>query len=363
MEGEGKSMTEATDEMSVDERMVWLRERGVTVETTEDRKRKKISKIMNESDEGEEYDEISFVHVPQDESFPLKELTMKVFKSDTGKGDLLLRYLKPFVSAFDKQLDLGLLKEQATKNLGSVDAPEQVSEKALRDVAEQGQVESFCLVHPIPSNKFVTVNIYLDEVGMLKRLPLNKRAGSFALRAGFNPPPKLYGDVFLGRLSTKPVIKNVSFKLGLDTAPDSKWLQSATMENLEYQTALNRISARPDQVQPSGDGEDGVAKMEHGGLYSWTQTDEEVEITVPLGSSDDEPVLTPKDVKKGELKVKYYPRKVFVSFQGKELLTLNFFSVVDPDGCTWTLDINKKGISLIITCEKSDSLSWPRITK
>lgn len=59
--------TGSSDDMSPEDRLVWLRERGVTVETSDDRRREKISKIMNEGDEvdGEDYDDLSFVHVPQ----------------------------------------------------------------------------------------------------------------------------------------------------------------------------------------------------------------------------------------------------------------------------------------------------------
>lgn len=355
--------TGSSDDMSPEDRLVWLRERGVTVETSDDRRREKISKIMNEGDEvdGEDYDDLSFVHVPQNESLPLKELVMKVSKNRSG-GDVLMEYLKPFVSASSKKIDLDLFKEQATKHFGSGDGPGKVSEKSLMEVAEKGQVESFCLVQPAPSNKFCSVNIYLDEVGLMKRLPLNKRAGGFALKAGFNPSPMFYGDVFIGRLSTKPVMKNVDFKLGLDTSPDAKWLQAAVMENLEHRTAMNSISGNPDRIQPSADGEDGIAKTELGG-YEWIQTDEEVEITVPLGSSNDAVALTSKDVKAGGLKVKYYPRKLLVLFKEKELVSLDFYSNVDPDGCMWTLDTSGKGVSVVITCEKSDPMSWPRITK
>lgn len=101
-------------------------------------------------------------------------------------------------------MDLNLFKGQATQ-FGSSNAPGQVSEDAMQAVADEGQVESFTLVYPTSSNKFTGVNIYLDEIGMLKRLPLNKRAGNFALRAGFNPAPMFYGDIFMGRLTVRIV--------------------------------------------------------------------------------------------------------------------------------------------------------------
>ena len=77
----------------------------------------------------------------------------------------------------------------------------------------------------------------------------------------------------------KPVLKNIDFKLNVDTAPDAAWLQIAAMENLEHQIAMNLITGRND-TQPVEDGENGIAKAEDG--YTWTQNDEEIEIVVPM---------------------------------------------------------------------------------
>jgi len=233
-----------------------------------------------------------------------------------------------------------------------------VSTEALKAVAAQGSVEVFSLVRPVPSNNFVGVNIYLDEVGALKRLRLNKRASELGAKAGFNPAPTFYGDVFVGRITNKPILKNINFQLGIDTSPDAKWLQGAMMENLQYQTEMNSLTGKNNEVQPSNDGEDGVAKTENDGLYSWTQTDEEVEIVLPLT----------KNVVSKDVKVIFRPKVLKVKYCGKEVLDVDFFSRIDPDGCTWTLD--KSGdddddggvMKVIITCEKVDEVSWPRLT-
>lgn len=137
------------------------------------------------------------------------------------------------------------------------------------------------------------------------------------------------------------------------------------MENLEYQAEMNKMTGTgsDQQIQPSADGENGIAKTEQDGLYSWTQTDEEIEIVVPLGVNSDGNALSSKEVKTGGLKVKYFPRKLSVSFRKTEVLSLALYASVDVDGCTWTLDIGEKATSLIITCEKNDGMIWPRITE
>lgn len=313
---------------------------------------------MNEKDQmdDEEYEDLTFVIVPCNESLPMKEVAIRVPKK-SRTGDVLLDELKPFIKALSKKADLSLLKDQTTKTLGSAETP-QVSEKALLEVADQGNVEVFPLVRPMASNRYIGVNIYLDEIGMLKRLPLNKRAMFFATQAGFNPPPTFYGDVFIGRITSTPALKNLNFKLGIDTSSDAAWLQEAVMQNLEYQTQMNQITGK-EEVQPSLDGENGIAKDEEG--YSWTQTEEEVELVVLIKSDTGERLST-KEVKAIGINVKFFTNKIYAIFGQKEILSLSFFSNIDPDGSTWTLDENEKGTSLVITCEKGDAISWPRIT-
>ena len=325
---------------------------GVLVETPEDRKAAEIAKIMNEPDQlldGDEFDVVSFVHVPADTSMPLSELTFDC-PIHAGAGDQLAIHLKPIFASLSagKDVDLTLLLNNKVQTFGSADSPAQVSEDAMKKVAQEGSVETFALVKPTPSNHFVTVNIYLDEAGMLKRLALNTRASHFATRCGFNPAPTFYGDVFLGRVKSKPYIKNLPFALGADTDGHALWMQRATMENLEYQTSMNQITGRND-VQASKDGEDGVAKTEDG--YSWTQNDEELELVVPV----------PVGVAAKDISVRYLPQAIHIKCRNEVILALDLFERVDTDGCTWTLDKDKDTQRLVVTMEKVEQASWPRI--
>ena len=143
-------------------------------------------------------------------------------------------------------------------------------------------------------------------------------------------------------------------------SPNATWLQKAVVENLEYQKAMNEVTGKKvdDALQPSADGEDGKSKVEQNGLYSWTQTEEEVELSLPLPSSD--VVITSRDIK-----VKFLSNQLSVKCQSIDFFSLDLFSRIDPDGCTWTLERIKKDTTtnLIITCEKVDGVSWPRISK
>lgn len=112
---------------------------------------------------------------------------------------------------------------------------------------------------------------------------------------------------------------------------------------------MNKFTGRSD-LQQAVDGTDGIAKSEEG--YSWTQTEDELEVVVPL----------PKDATSKDVHVKYLPKSIEVKCQKEPLISLSLFARVDPDGCTWTLDRDGDESKLVITMEKADPTSWPRIT-
>ena len=137
---------------------------GVLVETSEERHRKQVvnaMKLANQIDHAE----VSYVLVPADTSKPLQELQ---FQPDPDlAGDQLLEHLKAyFVSDSDATVDTELLRNQQSQQtlLAAVDgAATSVSDAALKKVASQANIETFSLVHPIPSNSFTGIQIYLDE--------------------------------------------------------------------------------------------------------------------------------------------------------------------------------------------------------
>lgn len=338
------------DGMSVEERLVWLRERGIVVETPEDRKAQAAGKPVDEKADTGPTEKVSFVLIPSDASKPLEELTFDC-PATSGFDDKLVDYLKPIFNAMStgKDVDLELFRQKsATQTLGSSDTPSEVSEETLRKVAAQGNVEKFPLVHPNASNQYVGVNIYLDEVGMLKRLPLNSRASEFATRAGYNPPPQFYGNVFMGRTKGRPYAKHISFTVGKDTSFDAPWLKQATMDNLAHQMEENQLMGRKDETQAAVDGTDGIEKKEEG--YTWTQTEEELEIVLPLLAH----------AKSKDIKEKCLAKSIQVKYEGGIVLSLNLFERVDPDGCIWTID-RTDGVKLVLTLEKLDPALWPRI--
>jgi hypothetical protein len=233
----------------------------------------------------------------------------------------------------------------------------------MNAVAARGSVETFPLVHPADTNDFTGVYIYLDEMGLLKKLPTNSRATSMAVACGYSnsPSPKFYGDVFIGRVQTKPRFTNVDFVAGKDTDGNAQWMQRAVAENLAWQQELNNVTNNNNSKANSNHqtqtmvGTDGNEAKEE--QFTWTQDEEEIELKVPIITT----TTNNKTIDKKAIQVSFLIRSITVKYQGVERLKVPLYGSIDVDACTWTLE---GGNVLVITCEKTQSGElWPRIHK
>lgn len=345
------------DELTPESRLQYLKDHGVLVETNEERAQKAdavsgsplLAQLRISKHEPASPTDTLFTLIPHDTSSPFRSLSLTSSTPFPPSVDAIPEYVRPYF-ADSNSIDIDLLQSQATKQFASGNmkdlASTNISASAMNRVAAAGSVETFPLVHPADTNDYTGVYIYLDEVGLLKKLPPNKRATAIALECGYNPPPNFYGDVFIGRCGTKPSMRNVDFVAGKDTAGGSEWMKKAVGENLAWQQAMNGITGKKGS-QPGNPGEDGAAVVTDN--YSWTQNDEEVEITFNLNFA----------INKNKVKAAFRPKSVTLAYDGKELDKLALYGRIDVDGCTWTLD----GNSVVVTVEKIEpGVSWPRIT-
>ena len=124
-----------------------------------------------------------------------------------------------------------------------------------------------------------------------------------------------------------------------------------------WKKELNKVTGRQGELQPSHAGTEGIAVdvkgKEGNNLYSWTQTEEELELMIPLSQK------IPKggQLNKNLIKVTNTNMTVTVKYNGDRLLYVKLYSNIDVDGCTWTLD----GFNLVVTAEKSSDEVWPRL--
>lgn len=391
--------------MTPDEREQWLRDRGVRIETPDDRRAaeavlsgsaeedrppsvvEQVRRLSLDGSGGDDDDGggggddgVKFVYLPHDASRPTSTLRLprRLVDALGPAGDVLPTYVKSFF-ADGKSIDDALFQEQAAKqNLvggdiaqfasaaakekGMPEAPaaDKLTSAALANATAGGSVETFPLVRPSSTNNNEGVYIYLDEVGLLKHLPNNQRASALAQRCGYHPAPNFYGDVFVGRVSTVKYLHNVDIEVEDIKDTTKEWLVKAPSENVAWQQTVNEATGRKGETQPGHAGTDGVAvRVEGGGdgggcSYSWTQNEEEIEIVVSLSKKAEEG----GKVSKSGIKVAFRMQTISVTYNGEPALDLKLYSKLDVDGCTWTLEKE----NLVVTGEKaSDGEIWPRL--
>lgn len=400
----GDNDTMPDDDMLPAERENWLRERGVLIETASDRRKASnlsssnkdpgeggqrptsiVEQVLrlsidnvdnNDNDGGVDgiIKDIKFVYIPHDDTKPISTLVLPRrlvgALGPAATGDMIPTYVKSYF-ADGKSLDVQLFEEHAkNQNLvGSGQLPESfgsTSATALADVTMGGNVETFPLVRPSSTNRHEGVYIYLDEVGLLKKLPNNKRASQLAYRCGYHPAPNFYGDIFVGRAKSSVTHQLCNVDITAEDVIDTtkEWMVRAPQENVAWQQMVNKVTGREGQIQPDHAGTEGKAVQveatddENGGTcsYSWMQNEEEIEITI----SRRDPVYFAKDVDKKSIKVVFQSQQIMVKCNGALIFDHKLYSRLDVDGCTWTMDKN----SLIITLQKaSEGETWPRLVE
>ena len=335
---------DADADVSAEDREAWLRSRGVVIETPEDRRRareeaeRKERERAERAERGAEMRTLKYVKIPCDDSEPFEEMEVMVGVEEVG--DALPALLKREFAG-GGEVDAAKARAEAMRTLGEQGAG--ISTEALMRETEGGSTETFALVRPSDANGFCGVYLYLDEVGMLKGLPSNRRADRLAVECGFHGV-NFYGDMFIGRVQTKPEpMRSVDFPLS-DLDSSAKWMRMATMENVEYNKGLKELEsamARNGGMETikMGGAPDASESMPtgQGDGYRWNQTEDEVEVSV-----DVPPGTTSKMVKV------LFKSKQFIVKVNDEIVcdVSNLYANVRPDECTWTMGPDEVCVSL-----------------
>lgn len=297
-------------------------------------------------------EEISFTYVliPADETSPPKELTAKTAKAGDALSELLVA---AFAGGKVKNAD-GLRAEYGAA----------VDEKmdALNRVAEQGSIEVLALVRPSESTRPVPHSgtyFYFDEMGVLKDLPVNRRASQIAATCGLAVESPILGDVYLGRVRVQPSpMRNCDFKL-VDLDSSSEFMRSAPSENAQYQMAMHEYekAAKAKTAEAQARADPAAAASSSGaaepapGSHKYAQTPDDLEVTVacPAGTAKKDVVV---DVGVKHLKVK-------LKGQAEPVCTIALYASVRPDEMTYTWDAAKAQVTVMV--EKVEEYTWPRL--
>ena len=328
-------LSATSDDMTPEERLDYLQERGIEVDL-KDKDRK-----AGGNSAGEEGPPFNYVYIPLQEKEPVVML-----QAPSGEHrDMLKGLLAPHF-ADDKMMDETVVKRESLARLkgmmvgGGLGKSGLVAPSAatLSSLAAGGACEAYPLCMGRPENDFCDVRLYIDEVGALRGRGRNARAEALAAAAGLTGL-SIHGDAFVGRLKRG---KNVDFNIE-EMSPSSDWCNAARVAH--QRTAAQRGIGDTEHLVKGGD---------EAGLYTWTQTEDEVEVRV-----------------RGAPVSKGASKRVTVEYGGGDSLIVTvdkgnslplvcltpLFARVDTDGCTWTLD----GEFVVISMEKLEARPWTNL--
>ena len=343
---------------TMEDKEAWLRAHGVEIETPEERRKKaedaaRLQKLQAQASDGDSGDSsitrrFKYVRVPADEGKPFEQLEAIV--AADAAGDILPDILQPRFKG-GGTIDERMAREQAVRQLGAKGMD--LSADALANAAGAGSTETFALVRPSDTNGHRGVYLYLDEVGMLKGLAPNPRAMALARECGFDNV-QFFGDMYVGSVQADPgPLANVDFTVKeLDSG--SEWLKRAGVENYQYNQSMQQLQ---DAMREKGGlamggsgGDDGMPGGDSDG-YSWSQTDDEVELSVDV----------PEGTKSRDVKVTFKPGALIVKVGLMETVSLPaLYRKVRTDECTWTFEGGAKA-KVIVTLAKVDEQVWHQL--
>jgi len=253
-------------------------------------------------------------------------------------------------------MDRKLLEKQvAEKTKGKM-----IDEKYMDMLMSNSSVEIVPLVLPLKRTKFLSISMYVDDQGIAKNLPKNERACQISFAAG--RPMEVRGDAFFGRVYDDQDDWGRRDFTMKDCSSDAEWLLSAKEANKEGQASntastmnlKNMLMQQQAQAAAQAAGRE-KKKLPEGSneKYKWTQSEDEVEITVPV-----HPGCSGKDVV-----VKMKSKTISVEVKGEVVLEGSLSNVIHTDGSTWSLsgDGGERAVSVVL--EKAREVTWSSLLK
>ena len=325
-----QTVTSDMEDLTPEQRLAYLRERGVVIETHEDRANKaKQAVAAVPLRKGHEF---CYLKIPHDSREPVARL-----HSNVADGDALLHVLKP-VFADTAVLDKKTVERETAERLSQMMAQQPLqapSLETMQKLGNEGGAEAYPLARGDAENGYRAVSLYIDEIGTLRARTRNARAEKLCAAAGLTGL-SIHGDAYVGRLQIGPQgQRNVDF-YDSELEEDAEWLQMARRTHMAEAAAIH---------------DKGPAKGS-GANYEWSQTDDEVEVVVSVEVDKDE-----KRALKTRVKVDYGAGETLkVLVDGAPIVLVHpLFAPVDTTGCSWTVDGKDK---LVVTMEKRDERMW-----
>lgn len=323
-----------------EERVAYLRSHGVEIDLVHDksgpnrppRKETALSRVPDKSTPEADQKYFQYVRIPTNTKSAISE---ERALRDYREGDSLKDWLGPRF-ANDAEISADVAEREMRGQLDAMVASGQVtapSTSTLQQVARQSSgTEAYPLAQANETNGFEAVKLYIDEVGALRERPRNARAERIAAETAGLHGLRIHGDAYVGRtMQTPHGIENLDFVLA-DLEPSSSWALEA-----------RRSHAKQFAAMPSTNLKSGSTAR-----YDWSQTTEDVEVSVKLGRSNVNKSMITIDYGRGGT-------SLLVDCDGRRLVTIQrLFARISPDQSSWTLDDDR----IVITLEKTHERDW-----
>jgi len=317
--------------MTPEERVRYLRERGVEVDVVYDK-----SGAKRPPRRGEGGKRVVYVAIPADATKAIEEQVAVLDEAD--EGDALKAYAASFF-ADSTTLDRDVVEREARgQAMTSTQTLAQPSTETLQRLANaEGRAEAYPLARGTAEHRFEAVNLYVDEVGVLRKRPRNARAERFAEEVAGLAGLAIHGDAYVGRtvVNAKGALESVDFTKR-ELAPSEPWA----------------LRARRDHAVKHEQQHHGMKAGVHE-TYSWSQTADDVEVRVRIPSELGR--LTTKRVK-----LSFPSNGLRLAVDGLPVFTLpKLFDAVAPDDAVWSFDDDDRGHVVVVSLEKPQSREWP----
>ncbi|GBG33592.1 Small glutamine-rich tetratricopeptide repeat-containing protein [Hondaea fermentalgiana] len=132
------------------------------------------------------------VIVPADVSEPVREVTVH-----QAKGKALGCFVDFCKDHFSRQVLSGNQLDTYRKQVQEQAKNQEVSEEMIKNLAARTMVDMVVLHPNRPDTGFVSVNMYVDDKGIAKELPMNPRASAIVAACGQST--QVLGDAFIGK--------------------------------------------------------------------------------------------------------------------------------------------------------------------
>ena len=333
----------------------------------------------------------TFVRIPEDEKDPVEELTAS--KDGGLEHDELIRYAKDY---FYKQLLQSSSSSSSSTN------------------EEYPSCDIMALSVPLMTNGYQAVSLYSNNYSSTllqqhQQQPLqeNRRATALVIACGHSlisssssqsqlqnqpqQPQPIRGDVFVGRAHDDERIdwERLDFTVA-DADPKAPWCRQARSpgggggQGGRFPTAASSLTTLLQQQMNVADnqapmimGEGGASGTSSGNNHqgsmfgmdgapavieewgSWTQTQDEIELKVPLTEGGAGSVL----VKAKDCQVLFRRQSLKVLVGNVVKVEGTLFGSIVPDDCTYTIESGGGGRELCITLTKAEEgMTWSWVT-